>query len=90
MSRPRSTAPEAPVKIDDLRPALGQLNWQLRRLGLSLQVRTSVRGDGVVRAVTLEADPGDTWTATCDGCGLVYEPGRAAVPTCPTCGTAEA
>jgi hypothetical protein len=90
MSRLRTTAPEQPLRIDDLRPHLGQLNWQLRRLGLSLQVRTSVRGDGVVRAVTIETPGEDTWTVTCDGCGLVYEPGRAAVPTCPTCGVAEA
>jgi hypothetical protein len=84
MSHPRTTAAEAPVKIEDLRPHLGALNWQLRRLGLSLQVRMSVRGDGVVRTAELVAE--QPWTVTCEGCAAVYDPGRAAMPTCPGCG----
>lgn len=70
--------------IEDLRPFLGQLNWQLRRIEKRISV--NVEDDG--RIVGVELLDGQVWKIGCDSCGEEYT-STAKIPTCPKCGSVE-
>jgi rRNA maturation endonuclease Nob1 len=73
------------VTIEDLRPMLGQLNYQLRRMDKKISVH--IQGEtGTVMDV--EVSDGSDWVFTCDSCGKEYK-SLDKVPACPVCGTVE-
>jgi hypothetical protein len=76
---------DAPLTIHDLRPYLGRINWQLRRLNTGLVV--TVDENEHVKSVCL-ADS-QNWIITCDQCANEYESVQR-IPICPQCGFAEA
>lgn len=76
-----------PVRIEDLRPALGDLNWQLRRMNLAVTV--TVRDTGVVESVNVVPQNCSAWTITCNQCATVYAATQEKFPKCPTCGKLE-
>lgn len=69
------------LTIHDLRPHLGRLNWQLRRLGLKVQ---AVCDGAEVLGVEVKWSP-DGWFVDCEGCGLRYKAGREAEVKCERC-----
>lgn len=85
MNLPKTAAAEEPLRIEDLRPELGRLNYQLRRIGLNVRVYVD---DGVVVRAELVGDA-SAWYVDCAFCGTRYDPARAAKPTCPQCGLAD-
>ena len=87
-----TTIPDRTLTMGDLRPHLGRLNWQLRRIGMSICVlATNVEGvpsdKWVIDNVYL--GPAHSWNATCDDCGTQYEINREVDPKCPNCGKLE-
>ncbi len=75
--------PVKSISIEDLRPMLGEINWQLRRINKCIAVDVD---DGLVVDVKLVEK--QQWSITCDCCGKVYA-SYEKVPHCPQCGTAE-
>jgi rRNA maturation endonuclease Nob1 len=72
------------LRIQDLRPFLGQINWQLRRIEKRISVEVE-DGGAVLRVELLD---GQVWTIGCDACGEKYS-STEKIPFCPKCGTPE-
>jgi len=74
---------QATLKISDLRPMLGKLNWQLRRINKTIVVQTvSIDSEIVIDVTTRNyAD----WTVHCDRCDLEYAAGTHEKVFCPRC-----
>lgn len=75
-----------PLSMEDLRPHLGELNWQLRRAGIAIGVLEDSNG----RVTEIQLAPDTNWTITCDACSLRFEDlERERFPKCPACGHRE-
>lgn len=74
------------LNIKDLRPYLGKLNWELRRIKLAIAVSTDKDSGEVVRVQVI---PSQEWTVTCDGCGNKFFCKHEQYPKCPKCGIVE-
>ena len=89
---PSNIASDTPVRMGDLRPHLGRLNWVLRRLGLSVCIiadETQGATGNEWPVVQVYLGPAQGWIAVCDSCGLKYDVGREAEVKCPKCGHPE-
>jgi hypothetical protein len=84
--KPACPAVDEPLLIDDLRPHLGKLNWQLRRVGLGVAVVVETE-DGTVKDAKII--PTAMGHVTCDQCGTPFEACQEKLPACPNCGTVE-
>ncbi len=73
------------VTIQDLRPMLGRLNYQLRRMDKKIEVHVQGESDVII---DVRITDGSVWVFTCDSCGKEYK-SLDKVPACPVCGTVE-